>query len=217
MPKIEAVLFDMDGVIVDNLPYHVDAWLAFCHKKNLNLDRETFFKELNGKNAKDTFEWFYQTALPLEEIKKLEEEKESLYQEIYKPNLKPAEGLLDFIVKLKANNVKTAVATSSGQSNIAFTLDGLTIRNLFDVIVSGHDVTKGKPNPEIYQLAAAKLAVNPANCWVMEDSLQGIEAGLSAGCRVVGITTSHTKDELAHTNLQAENFIHLFERIGVHK
>ncbi|RVU24948.1 HAD family phosphatase [Sandaracinomonas limnophila] len=213
---IEGILFDMDGVVVDNLPYHVDAWLLFCEKKGIPLTRETFYKELNGMNSKDTFEWFFKRQMTREEVHPLEEEKEEIYREFYAPFRKPLEGLVEFLKEIRSSGIKVALATSAGQGNIDFTIDGIGLRDQFDVIVGGAEVTKGKPDPEIYLLAAQKLGVNPANCWVIEDSLQGIKSGQSAGCKVVGITTSHTKEELAHTQIQAPNFVGLFEKIQNH-
>lgn len=210
---IEGILFDMDGVVVDNLPYHVDAWLLFCEKKGIPLTRETFYKELNGMNSKDTFEWFFKKQMTRDEVYPLEEEKEEIYREFYAPYRKPLDGLVEFLKEIRLNGIKVALATSAGQGNIDFTIDGIGLRDPFDVIVGGGEVSKGKPDPEIYVLAAQKLGVNPSNCWVIEDSLQGIKSGQSAGCKVVGITTSHTEKELSHTEIQSPNYLGLLEKI----
>ena len=210
---MKAVLFDMDGVVVDNLPYHVDAWLLFCERHNIPLTREVFYRELNGMNSKDTFEWFYQKEMSRAEVEELEEEKEILYRGFYKEHMKPAAGLVTFIKALRAHGIKTALATSAGPGNIDFIVDGLGIRDQFDAIIGGAEVRKGKPDPEIYLKAAALVGVDPADCWVIEDSLQGIASGLNAGMQVVGITTSHTAEELAHTHWIAADFVDLFEHL----
>jgi len=213
MKKLKAVLFDMDGVIIDNLPYHVDAWLLFCERKGIVLTRELFYKELNGMNSKDTFEYFYKREMSSEELYLLEEEKESIYRRFYKDFLQPAEGLISFLNRLKSEQILCALATSAGQGNIDFIVDGLGIRDYFQVIVGGGEVKKGKPDPEIYLKAADQLGVNYADCWVIEDSLQGIKSGKSAGMQVIGITTSHSQEELNHTTIQAANFVGIFEKI----
>lgn len=210
---MKAVLFDMDGVVVDNLPYHVDAWLLFCERHNIPLTREVFYRELNGMNSKDTFEWFNQKEMSRAEVEVLEEEKEILYRGFYKEHMKPAAGLVAFIKALRAHGIKTALATSAGPGNIDFIVDGLGIRDQFDAIIGGAEVRKGKPDPEIYLKAAALVGVDPADCWVIEDSLQGIASGLNAGMQVVGITTSHTAEELAHTHWIAADFVDLFEHL----
>ncbi len=211
MMNFQAVLFDMDGVVVDNLPYHVDAWLLFCERKGIPLTREIFYRELNGMNSKDTFEWFYKREMTRAEVEVLEEEKELIYRDFYRPHIKPANGLLVFLEKLRSHGIKTALATSAGPGNIDFIVDGLGIRDQFDAIIGGAEVQKGKPDPEIYVRAASLVGVEPAACWVIEDSLQGIAAGQAAGMRVVGISTSHTPEELAHTNVVRADFTNLFD------
>jgi len=209
----KAVLFDMDGVVIDNLPYHVDAWLLYCERHGIHLTREIFYKDLNGLNSKDTFEWLLKREITREEINEFEEEKEQIYRGFYKPFLAPAPGLMDFLALLKAHGIKTALGTSAGPGNIDFILDGLGIRSKFDAVIGGAEVTKGKPDPEIYVRAAGLVHVSPENCWVIEDSLQGIEAGLSAGMKVVGITTSHSSDELSHTHITSPDFVDLFQKM----
>ena len=208
-----AVLFDMDGVVIDNLPYHVDAWLLYCERHGIHLTREIFYKDLNGLNSKDTFEWLLKREITREEIIEMEEEKEEIYRGFYKPFLSPAPGLMDFLALLKANGVKTALGTSAGPGNIDFILDGLGIRAEFDAVIGGAEVTKGKPDPEIYVRAAGLVHVSPEDCWVIEDSLQGIEAGLSAGMKVVGMTTSHSPEELSHTHITSPDFVDLFQKM----
>jgi len=209
----KAVLFDMDGVVIDNLPYHVDAWLLYCERHGIHLTREIFYKDLNGLNSKDTFEWLLKREISQEEISEFEEEKELIYRGFYKPFLAPAPGLMDFLTLLKAYGIKAALGTSAGPGNIDFILDGLGIRSHFDAVIGGAEVKKGKPDPEIYVRAAGMINVSPENCWVIEDSLQGVEAGLSAGMKVVGITTSHTSEELSHTHMTSPNFVDLFEKM----
>lgn len=211
--NFQAVLFDMDGVVVDNLTYHVDAWLLFCERKNIPLTREIFYRELNGMNSKDTFEWFYKREMSRAEIEVLEEEKELIYRDFYRDHIKPAPGLLAFLQTLRAHGIKTALATSAGPGNIDFILDGLGIRDQFDAIIGGAEVRKGKPDPEIYLKAADLVGVEPGLCWVIEDSLQGIAAGQSAGMRVVGISTSHSPAELAHTDVVRPDFANLFDTL----
>ena len=209
----KAVLFDMDGVVIDNLPYHVDAWLVYCERHSIPLTREIFYKDLNGLNSKDTFEWLLKRPLTKEEIVEFEEEKELIYREFYAPFLTLAPGLMVFLGQLKSAGIKTALGTSAGPGNINFILDGLGIRDQFDAVIGGAEVVKGKPDPEIYLRAAELVDASPENCWVIEDSLQGIEAGLSAGMKVVGMTTSHSSEELSHTHLTSPHFVDLFQKM----
>lgn len=214
--NFQAVLFDMDGVVVDNLPYHVDAWLLFCERNQIPLTREVFYRELNGMNSKDTFEWFYKREMSRAEVEVLEQEKELIYRDFYRDHIQPAPGLLEFLKDLRSHGIKTALATSAGPGNIDFIVDGLGIRDQFDAIIGGAEVRKGKPDPEIYLKAAELVGIEPSACWVIEDSLQGIAAGQSAGMRVVGISTSHTPAELTHTALVRPDFVDLFKTLLNH-
>lgn len=211
--KTKGILFDMDGVIVDNLPYHVDAWMVFCEKNGFNLSRDIFFNEMNGLNAKSSFEYLFKKSLTKDEVHLYEEQKEVIYREYYKDHIRPADGLLDFIMEAKSKGIKIALATSAGQGNIDFTIDGLGIRHLFDAIIGGHQVINGKPDPEIYLKAAELLGLDSKDCVVIEDSIQGMEAGYAAGARVIGITTTHRPEELTKTFYQSKNFINLFSQL----
>ncbi len=201
-----AMIFDMDGVLVDNLSFHVTAWLAFCQKHNIPLTIEEFYQNLNGKNAQDTINYFYKKEVEPALAHQLNEEKEIMYRELYAPHIQPAKGLVALLESLKAQGVKLAVGTSASQGNIDFTLEKAAIKQYFDEIVDASMVTNGKPAPDIYIKAAEKLGVPIDNCVVAEDAIQGIQAGLSANMKVIGITTSHTAEELAHTHLQAPDF-----------
>jgi HAD superfamily hydrolase (TIGR01509 family) len=191
----------------------VDAWLVYCERHSIPLTREIFYKDLNGLNSKDTFEWLLKRPLTKEEIVEFEEEKELIYREFYAPFLTPAPGLMVFLGQLKSAGIKTALGTSAGPGNINFILDGLGIRDQFDAVIGGAEVVKGKPDPEIYLRAAGLVDASPENCWVIEDSLQGIEAGLSAGMNVVGMTTSHSSEELSHTHVTSPDFVDLFQKM----
>ncbi|MFM1912376.1 MAG: hypothetical protein RIR51_214 [Bacteroidota bacterium] len=212
--KTKGILFDMDGVIVDNLPYHVDAWMVFCERHGFNLSRELFFNEMNGLNAKSSFEYLFKKSLTKEEVRIFEDEKEEIYREYYKDHIQAAEGLLDFIDLAKKEGIKIALATSAGQGNIDFTIDGLGIRDKFDAIIGGHQVKNGKPDPEIYIKAAEMIGLDPKDCVVIEDSIQGMDAGYAAGARVIGITTTHRPEELTKTFFQSKNFLNLFPKLN---
>lgn len=201
-----AMIFDMDGVLVDNLEYHVVAWLGFCEKYNIPLTREEFFQNLNGKNAQDTINYFFKREVESGEAERLNEEKELIYREQYAAHIEPAKGLITLLESLKEKGVKLAVGTSASKNNIDFTLDSTGIRHYFDEIVDASMVKHGKPAPDIYIKAADLLGVSIDNSIVAEDAMQGIQAGLSANMKVIGITTSHTAEELAHTHLQAPDF-----------
>jgi len=194
-----AALFDMDGVLVDNIKYHVAAWQQLAKQHGYTLTLEQFEKHMNGRVAKDSLEYLFQRPLPPEELTAYAEEKERMYRELYRPHLQPTTGLISFLDNLKAHGVPMAVGTSAPASNVSFTLDGTGIRPYFSAVIDSSMIVNGKPDPEIYLTAAKRLGAEPGQCVVFEDALSGIQAGLRAGMKVVALATTHTPAELAST------------------
>ena len=194
-----AALFDMDGVLIDNTDFHLNAWLQFAHHHGLLLTKDQYLENINGRVSADAMAYVFGRPIPPGELIVLTEEKEATYRELYRPHLRPAPGLLTFLDALKAQNVRLAVGTSSPESNVRFTLDGLSLRPYFDAVVDASMIHRGKPDPEIYRTAAERVGVEPARCVVFEDAFAGIEAGLRAGMSVVALATTHTREELADT------------------
>jgi HAD superfamily hydrolase (TIGR01509 family) len=131
-----------------------------------------------------------------EEMEAYADEKESLYRELYYDDLLPHTGLLDFLGSLKRNRIKIGLATSAPTENVDWVLDNLQLRPWFDAIVDGTEVENGKPDPEIYLMACDRLEINPQDAVVFEDSLAGLESAVAAGCKAVGVATSHEAWEL---------------------
>lgn len=200
-----AVIFDMDGTIVNNMDYHKIAWKKFLEKKSIDYDFQKFVKHF-GKTNRDLLIMLYGNDLTEKQIFDLAEEKEALYREIYKKDIKPAPGLTDLLKRLQKENIKTAVGTSAPTSNVEFVLEYTKIRKYFDVIVDESMVQKGKPDPAIYLKCAEELEINPTSCLVFEDSKTGIEAGIRAKMNVVGLTTMHSSDYFSGVKLAINDF-----------
>ena len=193
LSQFSAVIFDMDGVIVDNHHAHFEAWMAFSHKYQFPLNNEIYLKTFNGKTNKDLFAMIF-GEMSEERFQMLVNEKEKMYQDIFSKNLKEHTGLTSFLKKLREEGIKLAVGTSAPTMNVSFILDRLELRQYFDVVVDGLMVKKGKPDPEIYLKCKELLGVETAI--VFEDALLGIEAAKRAGCAVVGVATTHQRFEL---------------------
>jgi beta-phosphoglucomutase family hydrolase len=200
------VLFDMDGVVVDNISYHFDAWRQFAGKYGFHLSDDELTRYVNGRVAREILEYLFRRELSPEEVYSFTEEKEDVYRELYRPYLKPAEGLVSFLQDLRRHEIPTAIATSAPYTNVSFTLDGTETRGFFREIVDARHVRRGKPDPEIYLLAASRLSMPPENCIVIEDALLGVQAGLNAGMKVIGVTTTHTAQELSNTHHLIQDF-----------
>ena len=185
-----AFIFDMDGTIVDNMAYHTQSWLAFFDKRGHKLDPDAFFRDTAGRQGHEIMRTYLGSQLTNEETAALDVEKESLYRELYAPHLAVTKGFEQFIARAKAAGVKLAVATAAPPANIDFTLDGLDLRSQFDAIAGAADVARGKPNPDVFLLAAERAGSVPANSIVFEDAPLGVEAARRAGMRAVVLTTT---------------------------
>lgn len=192
---MKGVIFDMDGVVVDNHQYHFEAWMEFSRRHKFKLNAEIYRDQYNGKTNRDLFEMIF-GRLSEDQFKNYTQEKEGLYKNLYKDSMVAHKGLIDFLEYLKIHKYKIALGTSAPTSNVDFVMDGLFLRKYFDAIVDGTMVSRGKPHPEIYLKASALLDLNPSECFVFEDSLAGLEAGRRAGCKIVGVATSHEAFEL---------------------
>jgi beta-phosphoglucomutase family hydrolase len=201
-----AVLFDMDGVLVDNMSFHVDAWRAFCERHGFPFELTDYNQNMNGRNAFDSLTYLMGRPPSDEELISLTAEKEAIYREQYAPHLQPARGLLRLLNDLRYHDVRLAVATSAPLENVSFTLDGTGLRPYFDAVIDASAVTRGKPAPDIYLAAATAVGVPPEQCIVVEDALLGIQAGRAAGMKVIGVTTTHEAGELRHTDRVVRDF-----------
>jgi beta-phosphoglucomutase len=201
----KAVIFDMDGVLVDNNPWHIEAWTTFCKRHSVHITAEEITGHFGNINA-DYLNFLFGRQLSLIEINKYSEEKEEIYREIYKSQIKPLNGLLDFLDLLNEEGYPTAVATSAPTKNVDFTLDGLGIKDRFNIIVDVTSIKKGKPDPEIYLLASKRLGVQASNCIVFEDSIHGIQAAVSAGMHAIGVLTTQTKENMAKAHYLVNDF-----------
>ena len=206
LSEIQAVIFDMNGTMIDDMGFHKKAWIKFCKKYGLDLTEEEFKQKFSGKKNTDILPEVLGRELSSDEIKKLSEEKETLYREIYAPYMKEIPGLKDLINMIKSKNLKVAIATTAIEPNRKFVLDALGLENKFDVILGDEHVANGKPHPEIYLETAKKLEVDASKCLVFEDTPPGVEAGKNAGMKVVGVLTTHTKEDLRNADYWIKDF-----------
>lgn len=200
-----AILFDMDGVIIDSNPFHKIALKQFCKQHGFELTEEQLLLKIYGRTNKDWIPNVFGN-IGADRVAQYGEEKEAMFRDIYKNDIEPVKGLIDFLKKLDDEGIARAIATSAPRSNVDFTLQHTSTEKYFKIILDESFVSKGKPDPEIYLKAAAALGFKPEKCIVFEDSLAGVAAGKSAGCKVVGVTTTHTRDELHQTDYIIDNF-----------
>lgn len=188
-------LFDLNGTMIDDMPYHISAWYNILNELGADISMERMKEECYGKND-ELLERIFPGRFTTEEIARMSFEKEKQYQENYLPHLKLLPGLHEFLNKAKGQQIPMAIGSAAIIFNIDFVLDGLDIRHFFDVIVGAEDVQESKPNPETYLTCANKLGVDPAGCIVFEDSTKGVASALAAGMKCVALTTLHERQEL---------------------
>lgn len=190
------VIFDMDGVICHTNPHHVRAFETFFTKYQIPYTKEEFEEHMYGKNNGYILSHFFKREIIGTELTQLEDEKESLFRELYKDNVKTIPSYLNFLNELKSNGFKTAVATSAPRANLDLIINTLNIEKMMNAMLASEDVAAHKPNPEVYLKAADRVGVPPSDCIVFEDSFSGVTAGLNAGMKVVGVLSTHTKEQL---------------------
>jgi beta-phosphoglucomutase-like phosphatase (HAD superfamily) len=191
----KAILFDMDGTLVDSIPFHLQAWLRFLDSHGIHLRPEEFHAQNHG-TIDEMIRRFFPAIQDPSALYALGQEKEKIYREIYRPHIHEVAGLSDFLKRMQHLGIHAHLATMGDQPNIDFVLDSLGIRRFFHSTTGSEEVRKGKPNPEVFLRSIRKAGFLPSSCWIVEDSKGGIMAGKAAGCFVVGITTSHSPDEL---------------------
>jgi HAD superfamily hydrolase (TIGR01509 family) len=185
-----AVIFDIDGTLVDNMHLHAEAFGLFAERHGLPPLTSADRARLDGRRNSEIFPILFNRDVAREEWLAYEHEKEGLYRELSRGRLTPMRGLHELIEQLRAEHIPIALATSAPKANVVHTLAELELAAEFPVIVRGDEVARGKPAPDVFIEAARRLSVEPAHCLVFEDAPMGIEAAQAAGMRVVALTTS---------------------------
>lgn len=191
------LIFDMDGVIVNNHKYHYLSWQQLAGNHDVKIDEEFYREKMNGRTLMELMDVVFDERIEKSQAREIGLQKESIYRDLYRDYLEPTKGLIDFLELVKSKNIPMVVGTSAPKENVEFTLDGLNLRRYFVGVVDETMVTKGKPDPEVYLNCAKMIDRKPENCIVFEDALSGIKAGKNAGAKVIALATSHAREELS--------------------
>ena len=192
-----AVIFDIDGTIVDNMHLHAEAFAMFAERHGLPPLTIADRARLDGRRNSEIFPILFGRDVPRAEWLAYEEEKEGLYRELSRGRLLPLRGLAALIERLRASGIAMALATSAPEANVTHTLAELGLAEAFPVVVRGDQVPRGKPAPDVFIEAARRLGVAPADCLVFEDAPMGVAAAQAAGMAVVAVTTSFQAEQFA--------------------
>jgi len=186
-----AVLWDMDGTLVDSEEYHWIAWRDTMADLGHPITRQQFLQSFGQKNDTILKAWLGAVATP-ELIAQVGDAKEERYRHLVRENgVSPLPGVQSWIHRLYAQQWRQAIASAAPRQNVEVVLETLKFANCFQGIVSAEDVRKGKPDPEVYLTAAERVGASPARCIVVEDARAGIEGARRAGMRSIGVSRDH--------------------------
>ena len=195
--RLKGLLFDMDGTLVDNLAYHFMAFDAYAEREGFALLEPVSLK-INGMHSNDIFPLLLGHEVVAQYgLDRLNREKEEIYRDMYRPKIAPIAGVIELLKEAKKAGVKCAIGSSGCRENVEMIIEGLGIADLIDGSISGSDVTHGKPHPEIFTKAHELLGLKAEECIVVEDAVNGILAGVAAGCKCLAVTTTATAEVLA--------------------
>lgn len=195
----------MNGVIIDDEHIHEMAFRETVKPFNIDLDHQTYLECCAGKTDRAGYEQIatkFSEDLPIIELL---QQKSQMYLKLFPANKKDYLGVINLIHSL-AKNFTLALTSSSSRAEVDLITKEFRIDNEFSVTVSADDVTKGKPDPEPYLITAGKLGVLPSECVVIEDSISGVLSAKTAGCFCVGVTTTHSAEDLKKADLIVDRF-----------
>lgn len=188
-----AVLWDLDGTLVDSGELHWRAWVRTMEAEGVSITREQFLATFGQRNDSFVPEWLGAGATP-ERVRRVGEEKEARYRGLVREHgLAPLPGAAEWLARLEEDGWAQAVASSAPRLNLEAMLDALGFAHRFQVSVAAEDVREGKPHPEVFLAAAARLSIEPARCVVVEDAAAGVEAARRAGMRSIGLARGSTR------------------------
>lgn len=183
------VIFDMDGVLVDSARAHFQSWRALATENGLVVTEEEFAVTF-GRQNRDIIPKIF-GPVDDQRLSDLGDRKESLYRELVRDNVPVVPGAVELVQNLSSKGVHLAIGSSGPLPNLELVLDAMGVRELVKVIVSADDVTRGKPDPQVFSMACSRLGLPPSRCVVVEDAPAGVEAARRAGTRVVAVLMHH--------------------------
>jgi beta-phosphoglucomutase len=203
-----AVLWDMDGTLVDSENFHWIAWQNTMLNEHVAITHEQFLSTFGQRNDAILSQWLGTTVTPMR-IESIANAKEAIYRELVRKNgISALPGALEWVRRLHEQGWIQAVASAAPRANIEVVLETLGTTHCFQGIAAAEDVHKGKPDPEVYLTAASRLGVSPRRCIVVEDAVAGIEGARRAGMQSIGLSRDG-KHLAANVVVQALNLLNM--------
>jgi beta-phosphoglucomutase-like phosphatase (HAD superfamily) len=210
----QALIFDMDGTMIDSMPSHTRAWVEFARRHGLDIDVGDLLRRTTGRTGAECMAELFQREVDQVEAWRLAREKEALYRELFTPVFAEVAGFKRFMGAALARGLKVGVGTAGDRHNIDFALGHLQLERAPHAVVGGDEGWPGKPEPHIFREAARRMGAAPGRCIVFEDAPLGIEAARRAGMFAVAICTSHRAEQLggAHVLARARDYDELIDK-----
>ena len=196
---MRALLWDMNGVLVDDEPLQEEAWIAALSSAGIQLEDGWWQEHFLGRRVSETMEKLF--GFTPDDYAGLLVNKTRHYSKAAASGLPTGPGAVEMLHAAQTQGIKQALVTSAGPMTMDMILDHLNVREFFEALICGRDVERGKPAPDGFLLGAERLGVAPEDCWVIEDSIPGLQAAHAAGMRCVAITTSFPAIALADAEI----------------
>lgn len=207
LQNIDAVIFDMDGTIIDSMWMWRDIDIEYLKIHGFKMP-EDLQKSVEGLSFTETAIYFKDRFNISDTIEKIKDDWNKMAWSKYETEVPLKEGVLDFLLYLRRHNIKIGIATSNHRKLTELVLEKLKIRELFDSVRTSDEVPSGKPSPDIYLLVAKELNVEPSRCLVFEDVVQGVMAGLNANMRVCAVYDEHSEKDDKQKKKLADYYIY---------
>jgi beta-phosphoglucomutase len=199
-----AVIFDVDGVLVDSYQAHFASWRRLYGELGRDYSEAAFAADF-GRRSGDILRRTLGDQLTDGQVHELDQRKEALYRDLLRKNFVPMDGAVELIDALAADGFWLAVGSSAPLENVELSLEKLGQAAKFSATVAGADVTRGKPDPQVFQLAAERLGASPKSCAVIEDAVHGIEAAQSAGMIGIALVGTATREQLGEADIVVDS------------
>lgn len=194
-----AVLWDMDGVLVDTAPFHWQAWERLSGEADFHMAHDNFRRTFGWRNE-EILRDLLGPDIADEQVAALGDRKEALYRDAVRSRVQPLPGAIELLRTLREAGFGQAVASSAPRANVDLILEELEIGADFDAVLCDRDVERGKPDPQVFLRAAERLGVDPARCLVIEDAVMGVRAAKRAGMACLAVSTTHAAQELSEAD-----------------
>ncbi len=209
------ILFDLDGVLIDSGPCHEVAWTEFAARRGGTLPKDFFQKTFGMKNDL-ILKQLPNLKLESADFVQLSEEKESIFREGAKGKIQLLPGVRKFLEECRKDDIPRIIATCTPRSNMEFLLREVDLASFVPEFICADDVAHGKPDPEIFLKAAARLKIEPCRCVVFEDAFAGVQAAKAAGAKCIAVATTRSQKEL-NEGTQADLVVRSMEDVTLER